>query len=305
MLIAMSTYHTPVLLDQCLEGLKISPSGTYVDLTFGGGGHSSAILDGLTTGKLYAFDQDEDAKINASEIKSKSFTFIESNFRYFKRYLKMYGIVQVDGILGDLGISSHQIDTPFRGFSTRFDAELDMRMDRNSEETAKGVVNNYSRDELMEIFTRYGEIKNARKIASQIVSSRIMRPLNTVDELKRAIEQFYPKGGEFKFLAKVFQAIRIEVNDELTALKEMLQQSLDILKPGSRLVIISYHSLEDRLVKNFMNSGNFEGELQKDFYGNVTNPLHPITRKPITPTEKEISENKRARSAKMRIAERL
>jgi len=302
--LAMSQYHTPVMLREALEGLSISPSGIYVDLTFGGGGHSSAILAQLNTGKLIAFDQDEDARENARGFTQKNFTFIDSNFRFFRQYLKMHGIIQVDGILADLGVSSFQIDTPERGFSTRFQSDLDMRMNPAAKKSALHVINEYPAEALATIFFRYGELRNAKALSRAITSARINKKIVTTEDLKEVLEPFMPRGREFKFLSKVFQAIRIEVNDELDALQEMLVQSLETLKPGGRLVVISYHSLEDRLVKNFMQTGNFEGRVEKDFYGNIVRPLDPVNRKPLVPTEDEIQKNKRARSAKLRIAEK-
>lgn len=299
------TYHKPVMLKECLEGLSINPEGIYVDLTFGGGGHSREILEKLNGGKLFALDQDEDARANAEDIKSSSFTFIEANFRFFKRYMKSYGIIQVDGILADLGVSSHQIDVPERGFSTRFDAELDMRMDRNADKSAKSVVNQYSEKELHRLLGMYGEVKNARTLAAAIVSARTNQPIRTVEELKNVLKKFTRKGRENKYYAQVFQAIRIEVNEELKALEEMLEQSAEILKPGGRLVVMSYHSLEDRLVKNFMNKGKTRGEVEKDFYGNLIRSLKPVNKKPMEATIEEIAINNRARSAKLRIAEKL
>lgn len=298
-------YHKPVMLKECLEGLAINSGGVYVDVTFGGGGHSKAILTKLDGGKLYAFDQDDDAQSNAKEINNSSFTLIASNFRYLKRYLKMYRVTEVDGILADLGVSSHQIDDPQRGFSTRFDAELDMRMDRSGKLTAREVVNEYSEQELHRILGMYGEVRNAKTLAAAIVATRINTPINTVNDLKAVLEKYAKKGREFRYYAQVFQAIRIEVNEELKALEEMLEQSAELLKQGGRLVVMSYHSLEDRLVKNFINKGDFSGKEEKDFYGNVIKPLQAVNRKPIEATEEEIKENNRARSAKLRIAEKI
>jgi len=300
----MSEYHKPVMLQECLEGLAIKPDGVYVDVTFGGGGHSKAILQQLEGGKLYAFDQDEQARANAEEIDKRSFTLIASNFRYMKRYLKMHGITEVDGILADLGVSSHQIDDPERGFSTRFDAELDMRMDLSASITAQTVVNTYSERELHRIFGMYGEVKNAKTLASAIASERINNPIDTVADLKQILNRYAKRGKEFKYYAQVFQAIRIEVNEEMKALEEMLEQTAEVLGEGGRLVVMSYHSLEDRMVKNFINKGKIYGELEKDFYGNVLKPLTGITRKPVVATDEEIKENNRARSAKLRIAEK-
>jgi 16S rRNA (cytosine1402-N4)-methyltransferase len=299
------SYHKPVMLEECIEGLAIKPEGVYVDLTFGGGGHSRAILDKLTTGRLYGFDQDEDAKANAEQFDKRNFIFVQANFRYLKRYLKLHGESQVDGVLGDLGISSHQIDVPERGFSTRFNAELDMRMDQNSSLTAKKVVNEYKPEELHKIFGIYGEVKNAKTLANAIASERINKPVETVDDLKNILKKFTKRGQENKYYAQVFQALRIEVNDEMKALEEALEQSGEVLKAGGRLVIMSYHSLEDRLVKNYMAKGNMHGETIQDFYGNLIRNIEPVTRKPVTASERELQENNRARSAKLRIAQKL
>ena len=293
------------MLAECLEGLNISANGVYVDVTFGGGGHSNAIVEKLEEGKLYGFDQDADAQANAETIKKSSFTLIASNFRYLKRYLKMYRVTEVDGILADLGVSSHQIDDPQRGFSTRFDADLDMRMDQSGDLTAKEVVNTYSEGELHRVLGMYGEVRNAKTLAAAIVASRINKPINTVNDFKEILEKYAKRGKEFRYFAQVFQGIRIEVNEELKALEEMLEQSAELLKPGGRLVVMSYHSLEDRLVKNFINKGNFKGNVEKDFYGNVLKPLNAINRKPIEASEEEVKENNRARSAKLRIAEKI
>ncbi len=299
------TYHKPVLLKESIDALQLHPEGIYVDLTFGGGGHSMAILEHLKGGKLFAFDQDSDAGENAARITSKSFTFIKNNFRYVDKFLKLHNVHQVDGILADLGVSSHQIDTPGRGFSTRFQGDLDMRMDKASSKTAKQVINTYSEEELHRIFGMYGEVRNAKSLAATIVKERMATKIQTVDNLKSVIGDLAPKGREFKYYAQVFQALRIEVNNELEVLKEMLTRSMHVLKPGGRLVIISYHSLEDRLVKNFINKGKFYGEVEKDIYGNEIKPLKSMTRKPVVATEEETLENNRARSAKMRIAEKI
>jgi 16S rRNA (cytosine1402-N4)-methyltransferase len=298
-------YHQPVLLQECIEGLQIKPAGTYVDITFGGGGHSRAILEKLQGGKLFSFDQDADAAENAKEITDPAFTFVEANFRHIRRYLKLYGAGQVDGILADLGVSSHQIDSPERGFSTRFQAHLDMRMDRAAALTAKTVINTYTEDQLHRIFGMYGEVKNAKTLAATIVKERFARPIGTVNELKAILNKFAPRGRENKYYAQVFQALRIEVNEELRVLEEFLEQSVPLLKPGGRLVVMSYHSLEDRLVKNFINKGKFSGEVEKDMYGNVQVPLRPVNKKPIEASEEEVARNNRARSAKLRIAERV
>ena len=303
----MTQYHNPVLLNECLDGLNISPGGIYVDVTFGGGGHSRAILDRLEpgTGRLLGFDQDADARANAQAIGDARLTFVAANFRHLQRYLRLYGVRQVDGILADLGISSHQIDTPERGFSTRFDAELDMRMNQQADRTAREVVNTYSEEQLHRILGMYGEVTNARTLATAIVAARSGRPLKTVNDLKAVLQRFAPRGKENKYFAQVFQAIRIEVNEELKVLEEFLEQVPEVLKPNGRLVIMSYHSLEDRLVKNFINKGKFYGEVEKDLFGNELKPLRSVTRKPIEATDEEIGRNPRARSAKLRIAEKI
>jgi 16S rRNA (cytosine1402-N4)-methyltransferase len=298
-------YHQPVMLQECIEGLNIKPNGLYVDLTFGGGGHSKEILKHLESGHLYGFDQDKDAVKNAEGLDPNKFTLIEGNFRYLKRYLKAYGVKQVDGILGDLGISSHQIDDGERGFSTRFDAELDMRMDQSADVTAKTVVNNYSTDALHKLLGMYGEVRNAKTLAAAIAAERINKEIKTVEDLKRILSRFAKRGKENRYYAQVFQAIRIEVNEELKALEEVLVQSEEVLKEGGRLVVMSYHSLEDRMVKNFIAKGKVQGELEKDFYGNVLKPFNAITRKPIEASEEELKINNRARSAKLRIAEKI
>jgi 16S rRNA (cytosine1402-N4)-methyltransferase len=275
----------------------------YVDVTFGGGGHSKAILKNLgANGKLFAFDQDKDAAKNVPQ--DKRLTFVSQNFMYMKNFLRMHEVTQVDGILADLGVSSHQFDEAERGFSIRFDAELDMRMNQSSKKTAATVLNEYEENELKQIFREYGEVDNAYKLVRLITDARIVHPITTTEQLKSIIEPCTPKFKEHQYLAKVFQALRIEVNDEMQALKELLQQSLDMLAVGGRLVVMSYHSLEDRLVKNFMKSGNVEGELMKDFYGNISRPFELITRKPIIPNEDELKINTRSRSAKLRIAEK-
>lgn len=298
-------YHQPVMLTECIEALRINPDGIYVDVTFGGGGHSLKILENLREGKLIAFDQDEDAKRQAENIHSRSFTFCQTNFRYMKQYLKLNGVTQVDGILADLGISSHQIDSPERGFSTRFEGPLDMRMDRNSKQTANTVLNEYSEEELHRIFGMYGELKNARTAAKAVIVARSQKPLTTTLELKNALQSIAPRGKEHKYFAQVFQALRIEVNAEMKALEDFLHQCGEVVKPGGRLVMMSYHSLEDRMVKNYINTGKVFGALEKDFYGNPIKPFRAINRKPIEASEKEVEENKRARSAKLRIAERI
>ncbi|WP_339788833.1 16S rRNA (cytosine(1402)-N(4))-methyltransferase RsmH [uncultured Imperialibacter sp.] len=301
---AQENYHIPVMLKECLEGLVIQPDGIYVDVTFGGGGHSRAIVEKLTTGHLYGFDQDADAKVNAEGFDKRSFTFVPSNFRNLKKYLRFYGVTAVDGILADLGISSHQIDVPERGFSTRFQGPLDMRMNVNSEVSAKEVLNEYGERDLAKIFGMYGELNQSMKIARAITAYRVNKPLETIEQLKEAVARFAPRGKEAKFFAQLFQAIRLEVNEEMEVLEEMLGQCAEVLKPGGRLVVMSYHSLEDRLAKNFINKGNFEGTDEKDFYGNLIRPLEPVNRKPIVAGDDEIARNSRARSAKLRIAEK-
>ncbi|MCE7994400.1 MAG: 16S rRNA (cytosine(1402)-N(4))-methyltransferase RsmH [Roseivirga sp.] len=302
----MAEYHVPVMLSECIGGLAIKESGVYVDVTFGGGGHSREILKHLSAeGRLFGFDQDADAKLNAEQIGQRSFTFIEANFRYLKRYLKLHGIKQVDGILADLGISSHQIDEPERGFSTRSEAVLDMRMDQGARLTAKKVVNEYAEAELHKILGIYGEVKNAKTLAAAIVSERFSRPFETTADLIGFLKAMAPRGKEFKYYAQVFQAIRMEVNDEMGALEDFLNQAVEVLRPGGRLVVESYHSLEDRMVKNFINKGKIFGEVEKDFFGNQLKPLKAITRKPVTASEEELKVNNRARSAKLRVAERL
>ncbi|SEJ56292.1 16S rRNA (cytosine1402-N4)-methyltransferase [Dyadobacter koreensis] len=300
-----STYHEPVMLSECLDGLNIRPDGIYVDVTFGGGGHSRAILEKLTTGRLLVFDQDPDAVANADQWKDDPrFTFIAANFRHIKRYLKLHKAEKVDGILADLGVSSHQINTPERGFSTRFQADLDMRMNPNNEKTAREVLNVRSATELQSILGRYGEVTNARTAAEAIFSARHNSPIETVNDLKGILMRYAPKHRENKYFAQVFQALRIEVNDEMKVLEEFLMQVPEVLNPGGRLVVMSYHSLEDRPVKNFIQKGKFDGEVEKDFYGNEIKPLKSITRKPIEATEEEVKRNPRARSAKLRIAEK-
>lgn len=299
----MTNYHDPVLLGECLEGLNLHSGGVYVDVTFGGGGHSRAIVSKLSEGHLYAFDQDDDALEN--EMDDDRFTLINANFRDLKNSLRMYGVKEIDGLLADLGVSSHQFDVPDRGFSIRFDANLDMRMDQNASLDAKKVLNSYEQEELREIFKSYGELKRPGTLARVIFEAKERESIETVEQLKDLLKPYAPKMQENKFYAQVFQALRIEVNDELNALKEMLSQAEEILKPGGRLVVISYHSLEDRLVKNLVQKGNFEGVLEQDFYGNKLLKFKKINRKPILPTEEEIQRNSRARSAKLRIAEKL
>jgi len=295
-------YHNPVLLFESIDGLEIDPNGVYVDVTFGGGGHSRELLKRLgKNGKLFAFDQDADALENT--IDDDRFVLINENFRFIKRYLRFYGIKEVDGILADLGVSSHQFDVAERGFSTRFDADLDMRMNQDGKLSAHTIVNKYDEEKLSNILFLYGELRNARAIAKQIVSARNDQPIKTSFELKTVLKQFLPASKEHKILAQIFQAIRIEVNEELEALKEFLIQAKEVLKKGGKLSVISYHSLEDRLVKRFMRNGLFEGEAEKDFYGNVELPFKKG--KLIIPSVKEIKENNRARSAKLRVATKL
>ena len=295
-------YHNPVMLDECLKGLNINPEGIYADVTFGGGGHSRAILDLLTTGHLYAFDQDEDAAKNAFD--DPRFTFIPQNFKYFKNFIQLYHGGQLDGVIADLGVSSHQFDTPEKGFSTRFDGQLDMRMSQSAPNDAATVVNTYDLNDLTSILSQYGEVQQARFIASDIVMARDAEPIETTAQLKEAVQRRLPRGKENKVLAQIFQALRIEVNQEMDALKAFLTQCPDVLKSGGRIVVMSYHSLEDRIVKNFFKTGNAEGKEEKDFFGNLLTPYKIITRKPIVPSDEEVERNSRARSAKLRIAER-
>ena len=295
-------YHIPVMLNECMEGLNILPEGTYADVTFGGGGHSRAIMERLKTGHLYAFDQDEDAAGNI--IDDERFTFIPQNFKYFKNFIQLYHGGQIDGVIADLGVSSHQFDTPEKGFSTRFDGPLDMRMSQMTPNDAAAVVNTYDHADLTRILRLYGEMQQPQLIASDIVMARESEPIETTEQLKAAVQRRLPRGKENKVLAQLFQALRIEVNQELEALTAFLSQCPDVLKPGGRLVVMSYHSLEDRLVKNFMKTGNAEGKEEKDFFGNLLTPYHIITRKPIVPSDEEMERNSRARSAKLRIAER-
>jgi 16S rRNA (cytosine1402-N4)-methyltransferase len=297
-------YHIPVMLAECLEGLAIKPDGIYVDVTFGGGGHSRAIVERLDTGRLFGFDQDDDARANAAGLDPSKFTFVQANFRHIQKFLRVYGIKKVDGILADLGISSHQIDTPGRGFSTRFEGDLDMRMNNKAELTAAEVLNTYSEADLHKIFGMYGEIKNARTAAQLVVMSRQSSPLKTIQQLKQVLSSIAPRGKEFKYFAQVFQALRIEVNEEMKVLEEFLVQTPDLLNPGGRLVVMSYHSLEDRMVKNFIRGGFIDGHMEKDFFGNILKPLEAVTRKPVEASEEELQRNPRSRSAKLRIAEK-
>lgn len=300
-------YHRPVMLSECIEGLNLRSDGIYVDVTFGGGGHTQEILKQLdpNKGKLFSFDQDEDAKANAAQIDHKSFHFLEANFRFLKRYLKVHRVEKIDGILADLGVSSHQIDTAERGFSIRFDGPLDMRMDKVGNKTAQQILNEYPEHELHKLFGIYGEVRNAKTLASEVVKARINNRFETIDQFKNVLKTLAPRKEENKYMAQVFQALRIEVNDELKALEDLLTQAGDMLNVGGRLVVMSYHSLEDRLVKNYIAKGKFFGEVEKDFFGNVHKPMESITRKPIEASDEEVVINKRARSAKLRIAEKL
>lgn len=298
------SYHIPVMLKECIEGLKINPSGIYVDVTFGGGGHSREILKNLNErGKLIAFDQDSDAAVQ--KIDDQRFIFIDQNFRFIKNNLRFHAIKEVDGILADLGVSSHQFDHAERGFSIRFDADLDMRMDRSGMLTAQEILNTYTEQELHRIFGMYGEVQNAKTVASTIVKARLIHPIKRVDQFKEIVRPLVKKGKEHKYYAQLFQALRIEVNKELDALKDFLLQTIEVLKPGGRLVVLSYHSLEDRLVKNFMSKGKFSGEPEKDFYGNQLKPFQVVNRKAMVASAEEIKRNNRARSAKLRIAEKI
>ena len=295
-------YHNPVLLDECIEGLNIKPTGIYVDVTFGGGGHSKLILKHLDGGKLYAFDQDDNAHKNTLE--GDSFKLINANFRHLKNFLRMEGIRKIDGLLADLGVSSHQFDVAERGFSIRFDGELDMRMNTNSPLSAKQVVNEYAQQDLANILFKYGELRNSRAIAREIVNAREIETIVTTNQLIEVVGHMVPEKNRNQFLARIFQAIRIEVNDEMKALEEMLLDAVDMLNEGGRLVVMSYHSLEDRMVKNLMKKGNIEGVLEKDFFGNPIKDLKEVTRKVMVATKEQITENSRARSAKLRIAEK-
>ncbi len=299
----MSEYHVPVLLKESVDGLNIQPDGIYVDATFGGGGHSSEILNHLKTGKLIAFDQDADAEQNLLD--DDRFELVDQNFRFLKNNLRARGIKEVDGVLADLGVSSHQFNVPDRGFSFRFNAPLDMRMDRENPVTAATLIHDIEEDALSDIFFRFGDLRNARAVAAAVFAGRNAGAMETVQDLIKSLEQLVPKHKPHQFYAKVFQALRIAVNDEMGALQEMMEQSIDVLKKGGRLVVISYHSLEDRMVKHYFRYGNPEGEPQKDFFGNLQHPLKLINKKPISPNDDEISDNNRARSARLRIAEKL
>ncbi len=299
-----AAYHRPVLLAECLTGLDVQPGGRYVDVTFGGGGHSARILDGLTTGHLYSFDQDADAEAEAIRLARPQFTFVRANFRDLAAELRRRDALPVDGLLADLGVSSHQFDTPERGFSTRFDGPLDMRMDTDGAPTAADVLNEYKEADLHRIFGMYGEVTNARTLAATVVQARRAQPLATIQGLKTAIQRVMPRGKENKYLAQVFQALRIEVNQEMQALQEMLLQTAEVLRPGGRLVVLSYHSLEDRLAKNFIAKGKFFGEVEKDFFGHETKPFAALNRRPAEASADEVAHNSRSRSAKLRVAVR-
>lgn len=297
-------YHIPVMLNECMEGLAIKPDGVYVDVTFGGGGHSREILSRLgKKGTLYGFDQDADAESNIPE--DDRFVFVRSNFRYLSNFMRFHGETEIDGLLADLGVSSHHFDDKDRGFSFRFQGMLDMRMNTRAGKTAADILNTYTEEALSTLFYLYGELKNSRKLASVIVKARETKPLETTDEFLALITPYIGKDKEKKMLAQVFQTLRIEVNDEMRALREMLQQAMRLLKPGGRLVVMTYHSLEDRLVKNFFKSGNFEGTISQDFFGNIQSPFRLINNKVITPSSEEVEVNPRSRSAKLRIAEKL
>jgi 16S rRNA (cytosine1402-N4)-methyltransferase len=304
MTMTTTNYHIPVLLHDSIDGLITDADGVYVDVTFGGGGHSREILKRLGRGgKLVAFDQDLDAQQNL--FNDERFVFIAQNFAFVKNNLRLHRLIPVDGLLADLGVSSHQFDTAERGFSFRFDAELDMRMCVNAGKTAVDVLNGYEESKLHEIFKLYGELDNARALANRVVYRRMQAPIRTIADLKNVFSGMVPPKKSSQFFAKVFQALRIEVNDEMEVLKSLLGQMEEVIKPGGRIVFITYHSLEDRLVKNFIKTGNIQGELKKDFYGNVERPFKEVNRKPILPTDEEIELNPRSRSAKLRIAEKL
>ena len=297
-------YHVPALLKETIEGLNIHPEGIYVDVTFGGGGHSGEILKSLTgKGRLFGFDQDEDAEKNIP--RNERFTFVRSNFRYLSNFMDWYGIENIDGLLADLGVSFHHFDDETRGFSFRFDGELDMRMNKRSDKKASDILNEYSEEALADVFYFYGELKNARPLSRTIVKARAEKKIITNQDFLDIIKPFFGREKEKKQLAQLYQALRIELNREMDTLKELLLQAKEILKPGGRLVVITYHSLEDRLVKNFFKTGNFEGEVNKDFYGNVHSPFKLINNKVIVPGQEEIERNPRSRSAKLRIAEKI
>ncbi len=297
-------YHIPVMLQECIDGLNISPDGIYVDVTFGGGGHSKEILKHISgEGHLYSFDQDKDAERNIQD--HPNFTFVRSNFRYLKNFIRYHDKEGIDGLLADLGVSSHHFDESERGFSFRFDGPLDMRMNRRAKTTAADIINNYSESDLSDIFYLYGELKNNRKLANTIVRARSEKPILRIEDFMEVVSPLFGEQKLKKEMAKVFQALRIEVNQEMEALKEMLTSAIQLLKPGGRIVVMTYHSLEDRLVKNLFKTGNLEGKIEKDFYGNVLTPLKAINRKVIIPTDEEQESNPRSRSAKLRVAEKL
>ena len=299
-----SVYHIPALLDACMAGLAVRPDGTYVDVTFGGGGHSRAILERLgDKGHLYAFDQDEDACAN--RIEDNRFTFVRSNFRFLKNFMRYYDVDSIDGLLADLGVSFHHFDASERGFSFRFDGALDMRMNRRARTTAADVIENYTQEQLSDIFYLYGELRSARKIAGAVVSARRIQKIDTTTRLVEVVSPYIDKRQEKKELAQLFQALRIEVNQEMEALRRMLFSACELVRPGGRIAILTYHSLEDRLVKNFFKTGNFEGRAEKDFFGRIESPLRPVNNKVIVPDDDEVIRNPRARSAKLRIAEKL
>ena len=296
-------YHIPVLLNESIEGMNLKANGIYADMTFGGGGHSKEILRRMGEDcHLYSFDQDEDAEKNI--VDDKRFTFVRSNFRYLRNFMRYYGVEQLDGILADLGVSSHHFDDSERGFSFRFDGKLDMRMNKRAGMTAADIVNTYDEEKLADVFYIYGELKNSRKLAASIAKARQQKQITTIGEFLDIIKPLFGREREKKELAKVFQALRIEVNHEMEALKEMLYEATDLLKPGGRLVVITYHSLEDRMVKNLIKAGNIEGKVEQDFYGNVQSPFRAVNNKVIVPTDEEVNQNPRSRSAKLRIAEK-
>ena len=297
------TYHKPVLLNESVKGLEIKPNGIYVDVTFGGGGHSKEILKNLKGGFLYAFDQDGDAIKN--EINASNFKLIRSNFRFIKNFLRLEGVSKIDGLIADLGISSYQIDVPERGFAHRFENQIDMRMNTDAEFDASDILNSYNEEDLANIFYFYGEVNQSKKIAKRIIESRSKQKIETINQFKNILQGIYPKKLENKFLSKIFQALRIEVNDEINSLKDLLVDAIDLLNHKGRLVVISYHSLEDKLVKNLINMGNSDGLIENDIYGNKNLPLFPVNKKVITPNLKECEINSRARSAKLRIAEKV
>lgn len=308
------TYHVPVLLHESVDGLAIKPGGVYVDVTFGGGGHSREILSRLdASARLFSFDQDADAEQNVYAendgckrrfVDDDRFTFVRSNFRYLKNWMRYYGVDHIDGLLADLGVSSHHFDDETRGFSFRFDSPLDMRMNKRAGKTAADIVNTYDEERLADVFFLYGELKNSRRIAASLVKARTLSPINTTQDFMTVVEPLFKREREKKEMAKLFQALRIEVNQEMNALKEMLQEAIELLSPSGRLSVITYHSLEDRIVKNVMKTGNAEGKREQDFFGRVNTPLRLINNKVIVPTDDEQRDNPRSRSAKLRIAEK-